>query len=94
MLEDVFGKDIYWGIDVGQMIFAFIIFVIFIGFAVWAFRTQARINELERKVHRDFRELEEEDYEEESAVDAFSEGAMLEADDRAAREEDILEHGS
>lgn len=85
-------KSIYWGIDVGQLIFAGIMLMILAGFATWGYRTRSRIKELEAIVFkRDFRELEAEGYEEDAAVDAFSEGARLEADEQVARERDILE---
>lgn len=85
-------EDIFWGIDAAQLIFAGIMILILIGFATWGLRAQSRIRELEDKVfQRDFRELEEEGFEEESAVDAFSEGARLEADEQLAREQDIME---
>ena len=86
-------QDIFWGIDVAQLIFAGIIIMILVGFATWGFRTRDRIDKLEEMMRqRDFRELEPEGYEEESAVDAFSEGARLEADEEVARERDIIEH--
>jgi hypothetical protein len=86
-------QDIFWGIDVSQIIFAGIMVAVLIGFAIWGFRTRDRINKLEAQV-RDFRELEIEGYEEEATVDAYSEGARLEADERGARERDIAERSS
>jgi hypothetical protein len=86
-------QDIYWGIDAAQLIFAGIIIAVLVGFATWGYRTRGRIDELEAIVmKRDFRELEAEGYEEETAVDAFSEGARLEADEQVERERDIIEH--
>ncbi|MHB0914333.1 MAG: hypothetical protein ACYC5A_11140 [Thermoleophilia bacterium] len=83
-------KSIYWGLDVGQIIFAAIMIMILIGFATWGYRTRERIRELEEIVlKRDFRELEAEGFEEETNVDAFSEGARLEAEEQMAREQDI-----
>lgn len=86
-------KDIYWGIDVGQLIFAGVMILILVGFATWAYRLRERVVKLEEIIRkRDFRELEPEGYDEEGSVDAFSEGARLEADEKAARERDIMEH--
>jgi len=86
-------QDIFWGIDVAQLIFAGIMIMILVGFATWGYRTRGRIERLEAIVaKRDFRELEPEGYEEETMVDAFSEGARLEADEQLARERDIIEH--
>lgn len=86
-------QDIFWGIDVAQLIFAGVMIMILVGFATWGFRTRERIRELEEIVFkRDFRELEPEGFEEETGVDAFSEGARLEADEQVARERDIIEH--
>lgn len=83
-------KSIYWGLDVGQIIFAAIMIMILVGFATWGYRTRERIRELEEIVlKRDFRELEAEGFEEETNVDPFSEGARLEAEEQMAREQDI-----
>jgi hypothetical protein len=88
-------QDIFWGIDVAQLIFAGLMIAVLIGFATWGFRTRDRIKELEAIVaSRDFRELEPEGYEEETTVDAFSEGARLEADEQLARERDIADHNA
>lgn len=87
--------SIYWGLDVGQIIFAVVMIMVLIGFATWGYRTRERIRELEEIVlKRDFRELEAEGFEEENTVDAFSEGARLESEEQQARERDILERKS
>lgn len=81
----------YLGLNIAQYVFAFVILIIFIGFAVWGFRTRQRIQRLEEAL-RDFRELEPEGYEEEETLDSFSEGARLQADTEAAVKDEALRH--
>lgn len=81
----------YFGIDLSQIIFGVAVIIVLIGFAYWGWLTRRRIQRLEQAM-RDFRELEPEGFEEESAVDAFSEGARMDADEALARQRDIAEH--
>jgi hypothetical protein len=83
----------YAGLDISQVIFGIMVLVVFALFMVWGLRTRKQIKNLERQL-RDFQELEPEGYDEEGQVDALSEGAMMEADEEAARQRDALEHGA
>lgn len=82
----------YFGLDLSQIIFGGAVIVVLIGFAYWGWLTRRRIQKLEKEL-RDFRELEPEGFEEEPDLDAFSEGARLDADEALARRRDIVEHG-
>ncbi|MCL5882882.1 MAG: hypothetical protein M1539_02735 [Actinobacteria bacterium] len=81
----------YLGLNIAQYVFAFVILLFFIGFAVWGYRTRQRIQRLEEAL-RDFRELEPEGYEEEDTRDSFSEGARLQADEEASLQNEALKH--
>ena len=89
--QDVAPDSGYFGLSLAQVIFAGFVLLVFIGFAVWGFRTHSRIQRLEAAV-RDFRELEPEGFEEEATTETFSEGGRLSADEEAARQRDFLEH--
>lgn len=63
--------NIYWGIDLGQIIIGLFFLLIFGLFVLWGFRSlHSRVSEVEKKVqhvHRAYRDIEPEGYEEEPA---------------------------
>lgn len=62
-------NDIYAGIDLGQVIIGLLFLLIFGLFVLWGFRSlHSRMSEVEKKVdhvHRSYRDIEPEGYEEE-----------------------------
>lgn len=61
--------DIYWGIDMGQIIIALLFLLVFAGFALWGYRNlHQRVTKVEKsmeEVHQVYRDIEPEGYEEE-----------------------------
>lgn len=81
----------FLGLTVSQFIFAGLVFLIFVAFAIWGLRTRRRIDRLEKEL-RDFRELEPEGYEEIEPLD-ISEPARMEAEEEAARQQRYRQAG-